>query len=213
MLTIDRADLVNKSPGVYSFAQASRILARSGTSSVATVRSWWKSGLVHDNEPGDLLTFHDLVSLELVRRFRAAGVPLQKVRKLEVALRQRQPMFSRPFAHNTFFTDGAAIWAEANGATEEIIGQQQNHLVFAEAIATFATEITYRHDVAVGWDLSQLVEVDPLVSFGQPVIRGTRIPVETVLANLESGSKEEVADMYGISVLQVNGAIEFASVA
>lgn len=213
MLTIDRAGLVTKSPGVYSFAQASRIFSRTGDSSTATVRSWWKSGLVHDNKPGDLLTFHDLISLELVRRFRDTGVSLQKVRKLESTLRERQPALSRPFAHNIFFTDGAAIWTEINGATEEIIGQNKNHLVFKAAIATFAKEITYRHDVAVAWDLSQLVEVDPLVSFGQPVIRGTRVQVDTVIKNLTSASKEEVADMYGISVMQVDGAIEFAATA
>lgn len=213
MLTIDRADLVTKSPGVYSFAQAGRILARADSASTATVRSWWKSGLIHDEEPGDLLTFHDLVSLELVRRFRTSGISLQKVRKLEATLRERQPLLGRPFAHNVFFTDGAAIWVEINGASEEIIGSNKNHIVFTEAIATFATEITYRHDVAVGWDLSQIVEIDPLVNFGQPVIRGTRVQVDTILTNLESSSKEEVAEMYGVSVLQVNGAIEFAAAA
>lgn len=58
-----------------------------------------------------------------------------------------------------------------------------------------------------------MVEVDPLVNFGDPVVRGTRVKAETVLKNLEVVGKEEVADMYGLSIVQVDGVIEYAQAA
>lgn len=214
MLTIDRADMVSKSAGVYSFPQAARLLSRSGQIKAGTLRSWWRGGLLHSaDEPAELLTFHDVVSLELVGRFRSSGISLQKIRRLEAELRERESGITRPFAHRVFFTDGASIWAEVNGATEEIIGSAKNQFVFKEAIRTFATEIRYRHDIAIAWDISEMVEVDPLINFGQPVVRGTRVQVETVLKNLEAVSKEEVADMYGLSIMQVDGVIEYAAAA
>lgn len=149
MLTIDRADIVTKSPGVYSFPQAARLLSRAQPVGSASLRSWWTSGLVHrSNNSGDLLTFHDVISLELVGRFRAMGVSLQKVRKLEQSLLEREPGVARPFALRVFFTDGANIWVEHNGVTEEVIGKAKGQHVFKEAISTFATEIRYHHDVA-----------------------------------------------------------------
>lgn len=214
MLTIDKAEVVSKSAGVYSFPQAARLLSRSGDINTATLRSWWRGGLIHrSDDENELLTFHDIVSLELVGRFRGQRVSLQKIRRLEAELREREKSITRPFAHRVFFTDGASIWVEINGSTEEIIGSAKNQYVFKQAIATFATEIRYHHDVAIAWDVSDMVEVDPLVNFGQPVVRGTRIQVETILKNLKAASREEVADMYGLSIVQVDGVIEYASAA
>lgn len=214
MLTIDKSDVVMKSPGVYSFARAAKLLSRTNSVSVETLRSWWRSGLVHRaSTDTDLLTFHDLISLEIVGRFRASGVSLQKVRKLEESLLEREPEATRPFALRVFFTDGASIWVEHNGATEEVIGSQEGQYVFQSAINTFATEVRYRNDIAVAWDISHMVEIDPLVNFGEPLVRGTRVTAETVIQNLTVASKEEVADMYGLSIVQVDGVIEYAKAA
>jgi hypothetical protein len=62
----------------------------------------------------DLLSFHDLVSLELVRRFREKDVPLQRIRKLESELKRRYPKIARPMAYQAFYTDGSAIWHQFN---------------------------------------------------------------------------------------------------
>ena len=98
-------------------------------------------------------------------------------------------------------------------ATVEVVGRRPQHCVFREAIATFAHAIRYRHDVSVAWDISQWVEIDPAIQFGAPVLRGTRVTVETVLRNLEVGSAEEVADWYGLSVNQVEGVVRYQTAA
>ena len=78
--------------GIYSFPAAAKLLAkRQPGLQPGTLRYWMKTGLTpasYGKAPSgsDLLSFHDLVSLELVRRFRAKGVSLQRVRKLEAEL-------------------------------------------------------------------------------------------------------------------------------
>ncbi len=203
--------------GIYSFPQAAAIIGRHGDAESRKLRSWMDSGLTpatHDEagEP-EILSFHDLVSLEVVRRFRAEKVSLQKVRKVEAALRERHPELLRPFAHRLFFTDGASVWVDVNGVTEEVIGNRPNQVVFQEIISTFAREIRYEHDRAVAWDISEWIEIDPTVQFGAPVVRGTRVTVDTIVENLEVGTPQEVADWYGLSIRQVDGVAQYATAA
>ena len=63
---------------------------------------------------------------------------------------------------------------------------------------------------ASGWQLSPWVEIDPERQFGAPVVRGTRIPVSTIEAQLRAGSPVEVADWYGLRVEQVEGVRDYA---
>lgn len=54
--------------------------------------------------------------------------------------------------------------------------------------------------------------VDPAIRSGRPVIKGTRVPVETVLARLAAGmSPEEIASEYEITVEDVRAAVGYAA--
>ena len=56
------------------------------------------------------------------------------------------------------------------------------------------------------------VTVDPKVRFGRPIIRGTRVPVETVVARVASGmTVEGVAEEYGITLEDVRHALQYAA--
>ncbi len=49
-------------------------------------------------------------------------------------------------------------------------------------------------------ELSLGITVDSSVRFGKPVIRGTRVPVDAVVARVASGmSIKEIAEEYGIT--------------
>lgn len=159
----------------------------------------------------NVISFLDLVSLETVCRFRDQGTSLQKVRKVFEALRSAEPGITHPLARRSFFTDGVSVWARVNGHTQEIVGRYRGNLTFTRAIKTLAHEIRFVSDVAVAWDISPWVAIDPAVRFGAPVARGTRIPVSTVMANLAEATEEEVADWYQLSVCQVRGVAEFAA--
>lgn len=199
--------------GIYSFPQAAAIVGRCNDVTRAQLRRWLAVVIAPTGGPHSIETvsFLDLVSLETVRRFRDHGTSLQKVRKVLQALRSAEPEIARPLAHRSFFTDGVSVWADVVGRTEEIVGQNRQQMAFREAVRTFADEIRFVDDVAAAWDISPWVGIDPRVCFGAPVVRGTRIPVKTVMANLAVTTHEEVADWYELSIRQVKGVADFCS--
>ncbi len=209
--TVAAADVAEVAPGlgVLSFPAAARVIHKRPQ----TLRRWVRSGLTpvfygKGTSGSDVLSFHDLISLEVVRRFRAEGVSLQRVRVLESEMRRRFRDVSRPFALKGFFTDGVAVWHELEPDDDrlvEIVGRRQGALAWKPAIQTFARKIHYDdHNLARSWDLSKWVHIDPHIQFGTPVVRGTRITVDALRANLEVGSPEQVADWYDLTVDQVN---------
>lgn len=201
--------------GIISFPAAARLLHKPTN----TVRSWIRSGLTpatygRTDQGSHVLSFHDLVSLEIIRRLRNEGVSLQRIRVLESELRRRHPEWRRPFAHQVFFTDGANVWGELHQdrpELQELVGSQRGHLVWRDAIRSFATEIRYDEaGLAQAWHLHERIVVDPAVQFGSPTIAGYRVTVDAVLAALETGATaEEVADLLGVEVADVQAAQDF----
>lgn len=207
--------------GVYTFREAAAILRGFGKDITVRQLRYWMADIVPashqapDDEP--ILTFDDLISLEVIRRFRSIGTSLQRIRRVEEVLRRSFPALHRPFAYKRFFTDGANVWAEEVGSDGrlliEIHGKRRNHYAWIEAIRTFAEDVRFDEDLhANGWRLSPWVEVDPQIQFGAPVIVGTRVPLRTIEVNLEVGSPEEVANWYGLTVDQVEGARDYLKV-
>jgi uncharacterized protein (DUF433 family)/DNA-binding transcriptional MerR regulator len=216
--------------GIYSFPAAAKLLAkRQPGLRPETLRYWMKTGLTpasYGKAPSgsELLSFHDLVSLELVRRFRAKGVSLQRVRKLESELKRRYPKIVRPMAYDVFYTDGSGIWHQFNPRddtmVEEIVGRWPGHYAWTPAIQTFADEIRYEPEkvslteervprMAAAWNLSDWVEINPAIQFGAPIVRGTRIPISAIIADLGSGSPEDVAEWRGLQVKQVEDVRDY----
>lgn len=61
-------------------------------------------------------------------------------------------------------------------------------------------------------EIAPRIVVDPAVRFGKPVIRGTRVPVATVVGKLAGGlSAEEVAADYGLTLDDVQAALSYAA--
>ncbi len=201
------------SEGIYSFPQAATIVGRGSRATREQLRRWLAVIIAPTGGPHSIetISFHDLVSLETVRRFREEGTSLQKVRKVLEALRSAEPDVARPLAHRSFFTDGGSVWADVVGRTEELVGRNPRQLAFRDAVRTFAHEIRFVGDVAAAWDISPWVGIDPAIRFGAPVVRGTRIPVSTIKANLAEATEFEVADWYELSVRQVRGVAKFWS--
>jgi uncharacterized protein (DUF433 family) len=213
-------DIPRLGEGIYTFSEAAGIL-RGITREVSTrqLRYWMNTGLTpasHAVDGESVLSFEDLISLEIVRRLKIeGGASLQSIRKVEAALRRYFPLYERPFAHKVFFTDGADVWAEVVGEGGRIVlqltGSRRDHYAWRDAVATFAKDIRFEGSDAHAsrWHLSPWVEINPAVQFGAPVVVGTRVPITTIEANLEVGTPAEVADWYGLRIAQVEGVKEY----
>jgi uncharacterized protein (DUF433 family) len=56
------------------------------------------------------------------------------------------------------------------------------------------------------------IVIDPNVRFGKPVIKGTRVPVDLIIAKLAGGMKqEEIAAEYEINVEDIQAALSYAA--
>ena len=61
-------------------------------------------------------------------------------------------------------------------------------------------------------DLSLGISVDPSVRFGKPVIKGTRVPVDAVVARVASGMNiKDIAEEYGITEKDIYNALHYAA--
>ena len=61
-------------------------------------------------------------------------------------------------------------------------------------------------------ELLKRIVVDPKVMAGKPVIKGTRITVDTILELLAAGMKpEEIAEDYNISLEDIRAALFYAA--
>jgi len=210
--------------GIYTFPEAARILRSAGDDvSARQLYYWITKGLAYPipipDEDYAVLSFDDLVSLEIVRRFRSVGASLQSVRRFNDALHTEFPRLDHPFAYRIFFTDGATIWANVGDdptAVVELTGRRRGQFAWRDFILTFAKAIRWSEDVpahASGWRLNSWVEIDPTIQFGAPIVRGTRIPARTIAANLREGSPDEVADWYGLDIESVRGVRDYLAFA
>jgi uncharacterized protein (DUF433 family)/DNA-binding transcriptional MerR regulator len=212
-------DGIELGSGVYSIPEATQILRRHGENVTARQLHYWlRHGLAETTEDEfsnfPLMTFDDLISFEVIRLLKGEGASLQAIRWLDRELKINSD-FRRPFAHQLLFTDGAAIWAQIRDSKSqalELVGKRRGHFVWTDVIRSFAKEITWGDEYpfkALRWRLSRWVEIDPLVQFGQPVVRGSRTPVHTIASNLVAGTTKEVASWYGLDVAAVEGVKQY----
>ena len=81
-------------------------------------------------------------------------------------------------------------------------------LAFIEAREKLAEESM---KTQVDWSKCDLVEVDPLRIGGRPVLRGTRMPVEDIIANFQYGvSVEEISEQFQIPVDTIKAVLRYA---
>jgi len=65
--------------------------------------------------------------------------------------------------------------------------------------------------VAVDWSECTLVEIDPRRVGGRPVLKGTRMPVEDILANYEYGvSIAEISEQFRIAPRTIQDLLSYA---
>lgn len=63
----------------------------------------------------------------------------------------------------------------------------------------------------IDWSQCPLVEINPRVQTGAPVLRGTRMPVDAIVDNFDYGlSAEEISEQFEIPEDQVQAILTYA---
>jgi len=64
----------------------------------------------------------------------------------------------------------------------------------------------------IDWSQCPLVEVNPRVQSGAPVLRGTRMPVNAIVDNFDYGvSAEEIAEQFEVPPEHVKAILAYAN--
>jgi uncharacterized protein (DUF433 family) len=164
----------------------------------------------------EVLTFLDLVELMFIRGLRATGRSFPMIHDAHRVL-SRLLENEHPFALKGCFSDPGGIYAllEKEGKADLLI-----ELRGAGQIAMWPTLRGYLHQL--DFDLDNLAErwypagraspvvVDPRISFGAPVIAGTRVET-AVIAELYQGddSIDELAWLYDLKPAQIRAAVDY----
>jgi uncharacterized protein (DUF433 family) len=223
---------------LYGISQAARYLKIAP----ATLRSWVKGrkypvgqyGELRDFKPiitppdPDLLSFTNLMEAHVLSGMRRIeGVPFYKVRRALDYLDREMPS-PHPLIDHTFETDGVDLFVRHLGRLIRASDHTQG--VIAEVVSI------YLHRIKRDLNLSAIrlvpflrshpqklrgrmtieepesVMIDPLISFGRPVLIGTGVPTDVLADRFNAGEDiEELAKDYGIETAQVQKALRYES--
>lgn len=221
--------------GFYSRAEASRLLKVHPASLNRWVQGYTyvmrkagrevrrrKPGLIHLDLPiiehALALSFIELMELRIIKVLCEKGVPLQRTRQAALAGIE---VFNtqHPFASRRIFTDQRQIFANLTEGTEvpdviELKPSRHLQIQSGPILKPILEEITFNertHLTEKWWPLSFSLPVvlDPKVSFGAPIIDGTRVRTDVAAGMADVSSVEEAADNYSLTPSQVKAAIDF----
>ena len=206
--------------GIYDAPTAARYLMAGRMSEEAypvksrTLIRWIRSGVstrslasVHGREL--IFDFEDLVSLRVLAALRSYGVSWPKIAVAEDWLR-RETGYERPFAREEMWTSQSEVLARFGG---RIIAASRHGQYAMEMMLQYLIPINglrFVNRVADQWEPRPLIVLDPEVQFGEPCIKGTRIPVRSVWGMSRAGDPDAlVMRAYGLSDSELSAALEW----
>ena len=181
----------------------------------------WRGVLGHDQHLDGrwYATFQDMLELRCLRAFHDAGVTWHRIRRTAEYSRDRFNT-DYPFSHRRFLTEGKEIFARTEEGLEQLSGKGQYS--FEEIIGPALFDPVEYNDVDLpvrwypavewGWDSnSRTVVVDPVRSFGSPVIADFGIPTQVLFDSYraEDCDAGRVSRIYEVPVDSVQAAIDF----
>ena len=215
--------------GIYSIADVSRL-----TGIEARKIARWVQGYEYHNRTGSgavepvfrpdfgafegkfALSFLDMVEIRFVDAFRKHGVSWRAIR---IASQKAAELLDRdhPFSMRKFLTDGKTIIAKIAHEQQdvELIDLATDQYEFAKIITPYLYEgLDFsKHDTATRWwplGRKHSVVIDPLRSFGKPILDKYNVPTSTIAASYKGNkSYSEIAKWFEIDPRSVKEAIDF----
>lgn len=213
-----------ESVGIYRIPDAANYLAvtlpRSNGSVVSarTLSQWVSSSVARTSQARlptghRMLTFTDLISLRMVAILRDHQVPIAKIRDTE-EWATSQFGIEWPFALRPLWTYGSDVFVEFGQKLVAASRFGQQAMAFLrDYLREIPLDMTFdESDLADSWSPNGYLSVtlDPNIQFGEPCIRGTRIPTNAIWAKANAGDGLPlIARMYDLPLDQVEGAIDW----
>ena len=161
----------------------------------------------------NLLSFYNLAEAHVLRSTRERDVPLSNVRRAMEFIRKHLDT-EHPLISNDFATSGKDLFVEHLGQT--INASKDGQIAMRTILSDYLRRID-RDAAGMPVQFSPFhsvhLTINPKISSGSPVIRGSGIMVAVVAARKESGEPvPELARDLGLSVLDIEEAIrEYAA--
>lgn len=199
--------------GIYSLAELRLFLAYHGTAEDGDRALEWLehalNPIAHRPRQPDY-SFADLISLLVVRELVSLGVKLFRIREAERYGRTTFGM-DRPFVSKEVATDGTIVFYASEVPEQvETANKGGGQQVDRKVIGPYLKRVVYADDGnAVAWQPTGGVMLDPTIQFGDPVVRGTRVPTSAVADIAETAGVEVAAQRLSLKLRDARSAVRF----
>ncbi len=192
--------------GIYSSREAARLIqAHPELVARWTTKRKGKRALVEPSQ-GDLFSFHDLISLLVVKELWDRKVTTDEIRAGEDFLAQELNT-ERPLAHRDLATVGRQFFVKLDSWYDAGKGGQG---AFETVIAPMLRPIEYDADLMASiWRPWDHVSINPQVQAGTPCVEATRITTAVLAAMAEGADLRDVADDFDLDLAEVNAAVDY----
>ena len=171
------------------------------------------------SEPSEpiALSFENLVEAALIGRWRAIGIPLQRIRRAHYLATRH--LGAHPFARHRIYDDGADLLVEADRDTSELRGQaftvlsRAGQVTLGPAVSAYLRFIDWQSGEGFAYQFRpplgrDVVKLNPEISFGLPSIRRIRTEIVAQRFLAEESIPEIAADL-GLSPVEVELAVRY----
>lgn len=204
--------------GIYTIAEAARLT----NTSYQRIRGWVfgyrsDSQPILRNEIEDLnrskaLSFATLMEARFIAAFAERGIHVRTLRAIAEEAR-RMIEHPHPFTTLKFRTDGRKIFAEVEEKTGDprLYDLRKRNWAMYSVMEQFLIEgVEYEANVARRWRPAKNVMLDPVVSFGHPVLERYGVRTSTLYdAWCVERSFESVAHWFDVPLELVRNAVRF----
>lgn len=207
--------------GIYTISNVAQILGLPASKVRRWLDVYWDNifskhthQIYHKGERRDkIVNFYTLIEFYVYFQLRDNGVSTKKIHKAHSVIANIMKT-SFPFANTGILTDGKSILFD-NPEIQSIINADDSlQINIREVIELFCHKIDFGENELAEkyWPLGKgkSIVVDPEHQFGQPVIEGTNIQVNSVYNLFKAGEKVKlISSIYELSSQQVKDAISF----
>ena len=214
-----------RSVGAYDFTEAARYLkaARHGAAlyprTQRTIARWFRrwadEGELSESRASQLtVTFSDLISMRLVGALKVSGVAwpdiYQVVKWLRDQTEAQHPLASRDTWSDENWVDEICDLLYPVAAASNLTGLDFGELALEYILPEHGLTFDEKSGQATSWEIHSGIVLHPLVQFGAPCIKGTRIPVHAIAGMVNAGdSAQSVAEDYQLPLEKIQAACDF----